>query len=80
MLEAFNRLKARQADLLEPRQVLRGRKGRAITHGDYTAELEDYIKRYERDAQLEEGPMATRPPDPGQGYSTWSRVSGQSGA
>lgn len=70
VLEAFNRLKARQADLLEPRQVLRGRKARAITRGDYTAELEDYIRRYERDAQLEEGPMASRAPHPGQGYGT----------
>ena len=70
VVEAFNRLKARQADLLEPRRPLRGRKTRANADGDYTAELEDYIKRYERDAQLEEEADGQSSAASGHGYST----------
>jgi hypothetical protein len=69
VVEAFNRLKARQADLLERRRLLRGRKVRTITRGDYAAELEEYIKRYERDAQLEEGAVGQPPAGSGQGTS-----------
>lgn len=67
VVDAFNRLKARQAGLLEQRRILRRHKIPTITHADYTAELQDYIKRYERDAQLEEAADTHSPAGSGTG-------------
>jgi hypothetical protein len=72
VVEAFNKLKARQAELVEPRRLPRLRKAPATAPGGYTAELGEYIERYQRDVQLDEGPDGHEPAGPGQGPGLWT--------